>query len=89
MSRSTRPTRGPRWARDLDAATEILGQAVRSGTVAARADAIDQAAELFGDSVFDPAETYDAAEAWGLPVGAVDAAAHIAVTLRQVESGRE
>lgn len=82
------PLAAVKWrARDLDGAAAVLKETARTGTVAARAEAIDQAASLFGDSAFDPADTYDACEAWGLPGGAVDAAAHVAVTLREIELG--
>jgi hypothetical protein len=47
--------------------------------------AIDAAAELFADECFDPSETYDAAEAAGLPPGLADAAAYIGLTLRRIE----
>lgn len=59
----------------------------RAAHVEAQAGPIDQAADLFGDSAFDPAETYDACEAAGMPNSAVNAAAHVAVTLREIELG--
>jgi hypothetical protein len=50
-----------------------------------RAAVLDQAAALFADSAFDPRETWDCALATGLTDADLDAAAHVAVVLREVE----
>ena len=42
---------------------------------------------LFADSAFDPEETWDAALAAGMSDADLDAAAYVAVTLREVEHG--
>ena len=65
-------------------AAEVLAEVTRTGHVSVRADAIDQAASMFGDECFDIEETYDAAEA-AMPGGMVDAAAHIALTLAEIQ----
>ena len=70
--------------RELWAAGEVLEQAARSGTVAARAERIDQAAALFADPAFDLEETYDVAEA-AMPGADVNAASYIALVLGMIE----
>ena len=61
------PLAAVKWrARDLDAAGEVLEQAARSGTVAARADRIDPAAALAADEAFTADEVRDMWQASGL-----------------------
>jgi hypothetical protein len=60
----------------------------RAAHVKARADAIDQAADLLMDQAFDPGETWDAAEASGMPAGAIDSAGNVALVLSAIESLR-
>jgi hypothetical protein len=60
----------------------------RARAVKARADAIDQAADLLMDEAFDPGETWDAAEAQGMPAGAIDAAGNVALALSEIEQLR-
>jgi hypothetical protein len=57
----------------------------RDAHIRARADAIDQAASMFGDECFDIEETYETCEAAGLANGVVNSAAHIALVLAEVE----
>jgi hypothetical protein len=57
----------------------------RLAHIKARADAIDQAASMFGDECFDIEETYETCEAAGLSAGVVNSAAHIALTLAETE----
>ena len=79
------PLAAVKWrARDLDGAAEVLEQAAKSGTVAARADRIDPAAALFADPAFDLEKTYDVAEA-AMPGADVNAASYIGLVLREVE----
>jgi hypothetical protein len=61
----------------------------RARHVRARAGTLDQAAALFADNAFDPAQTWDAGLAYGLSDADLDAAAHVAVVLREVELGRD
>jgi hypothetical protein len=56
----------------------------RAEVIRHRADAIDQAASMFGDEAFDIEETYQAAEA-AMPDGMVNSAAHVALALAEVE----
>jgi hypothetical protein len=49
------------------------------------ASRLDQAAALFGMDGVDPEQTWDAAKAHGLTDADLDAAAHVAVTLRKLE----
>jgi hypothetical protein len=74
------------WTAPADVETP-RERAHRGRVAGLRADAIDQVADLFGDPAFDPGQTYDAAEAWGMPGAAIDAAAHVAVALREIELG--
>jgi hypothetical protein len=60
----------------------------RAAHVKARADAIDQAADLLMDQAFDPEATWDAAEASGMPEGAIDSAGNVALLLSQIENLR-
>jgi hypothetical protein len=76
-------------ARDLVAAAEVLDLVAQTVDLDVKADAIDQAADLFGTPGFDPVETYDACEAAGMTVGQTDSAANVAVTLREIELHRE
>jgi hypothetical protein len=50
-----------------------------------RAGVIGQAADMFHDHAFDPAETWDAGLAYGLSDRQLDAAAYVAVTLEEIE----
>jgi len=68
-------------------AAEAWEDAARPVIVEARADAIDQAAELLMDDAFDVESTWDAAEAAGLPDGMIDSAGNAALLLWQVERG--
>jgi hypothetical protein len=60
----------------------------RVAHVKARADVIDQAADLLMDRAFDPEETWDAAEASGMPESAIDSAGNVALLLSQIEDRR-
>jgi hypothetical protein len=60
----------------------------RAAHIKARADAIDQAADLLMDQAFDPGETWDAAEAQGMPAGAIDSAGNVALLLSAIENLR-
>lgn len=60
----------------------------RAQWVEARAGLIDQAADLLMDQAFDPAETWDAAEAQGMPAGAIESAGNVALLLSQIENLR-
>ena len=60
----------------------------RAAHIEARAGAIDQAADLLMDQAFDVAETWDAAEAQGMPAGAIDSAGNVALLLSQIENLR-
>lgn len=60
----------------------------RAVHVKARADAIDQAADLLMDEAFDPEETWDACEASGMPEDAIDSAGNVALLLSQIENLR-
>jgi hypothetical protein len=57
----------------------------RAAHIKARADAIDQAADLLMDEAFDLAQTWDACEASGMPPGAIDSAGNVALALRRIE----
>lgn len=57
----------------------------RAEIVGYRARAVDQAAELLLDEAFDPSETWDAAEAAGMPAGMIDSAGNVALVLAEVE----
>jgi hypothetical protein len=57
----------------------------RDRHIKARADAIDQAADLLMDAAFDPSDTWDACEASGMPEGAIDSAGNVALELSRVE----
>lgn len=72
-------------ARDIGAAAEVLDQVTRKAEAGARAARLDEAAALLTERAFDPMETWDAARAAGLSEPDLDAAAHVAVTLRQIE----
>ncbi len=48
---------------------------------------LDEAAALFADPAFDPMETWDAALAAGMTDLDMDAAAYVAVVLRETELG--
>jgi hypothetical protein len=57
----------------------------RAAHIKARADAIDQAADLLMDEAFDLAQTWDACEASGMGSGAIDSAGNVALALRRIE----
>jgi hypothetical protein len=57
----------------------------RRAHIKARADAIDQAADLLMDEAFDVNATWDAAEAAGMPEGAIDSAGNVALLLARIE----
>jgi hypothetical protein len=73
--------------RALWAAGEVLEQAALTATVAARAELLDAAADLFGDPAFTLEEAYEAAEA-AMPGDMVNAASWIALVLGEIERGR-
>ena len=54
----------------------------RAAVVAVRAAAVGEVAAALSEECFDPGTVWDAST---LPVTAKDAAAHVAVTLRQIE----
>jgi hypothetical protein len=72
-------------ARAIGQAAEVLAGVTRSAEVTARADAIGQAAGLLMDEAFDPGETWDAAEAAGMPKGMIDSAGNVALLLARIE----
>jgi hypothetical protein len=61
----------------------------RAAHIKARADAIDQAADLLMDEAFDLDATWDACEASGMPEGAIDSAGNVALVLREIEQLRQ
>jgi hypothetical protein len=71
----------------IDQAAEVLAEVTQTAHVEARADAIDQAADLMMDDAFSPDETWEACEASGLPPGEIDSAGNVALTLWQIEHG--
>ena len=74
-----------RRAAALWAAGEVLEQAAKSGTVAARADRIDPAAALTADEAFTADEVRDMWQASGLSQDDLDAAANVAMELWTIE----
>jgi hypothetical protein len=70
------------------AAAEVLEQAARSGTVAARAGRIDPAAAVTADEAFTPDEVRDMWRASGLDQDELDAAANVAFELWTIEELR-
>jgi hypothetical protein len=75
-------------AADHLAAAEVLGQAARSGTVAARADRIDPAAGLTADEAFTADEIRDMWRRSGLSGDELDAAANVGLELWKIEQQR-
>jgi hypothetical protein len=75
-------------ARAHDQAADVLAEAGRSAEVTVRADVIGQVASMFADESFDPGETWDAAEASGMPPGAIDSAGNVALALSEIEQLR-
>jgi hypothetical protein len=73
----------------LWSAAEVLEEAARSGTVAARADRIDPAASVTGDEAFTADEVRDMWQASGLSQDDLDAAANVAFELWTVEQLRK
>lgn len=78
-----------RRAAALWAAGEVLEQAARSGTVAARADRIDPAAVLTADEAFTADEVRAMWKASGLSGDELDSAANAAMVLWEVEQRRK
>ena len=78
-----------RRAAALWAAGEVLEQAAKSGTVAARADRIDPAADVAADEAFSADEVREMWQASGLSGDDLDAAANVAFELWQVEQLRK
>jgi hypothetical protein len=76
-------------AHAIGQAAGVLAEVTRSAEVKARADAIDQVTEMLLDEAFDPGETWDAAEAAGMPVEMIDAAGNVALALWQIEHHRD
>jgi hypothetical protein len=62
-------------------------EADRLPKVRRRAAAIGQAADLFADRAFDPAETWDSGKAAGLTDANLDAAAYVALEMEKIERG--
>lgn len=71
-----------------DQAAEMIEATERHGHAAARADQLAEAAALFADEAFDPRDVWDAAAAAGMGEAELDAAAHVAVVLEEVERRR-
>ena len=69
-------------------AAEVLKEAARSGTVAARADRIDPAAAVTADEAFSADEVRDMWQASGLDQDELDAAANVAFELWTIEQER-
>ena len=78
-----------RRAAALWAAGEVLEQAARSGTVAARADRIDPAAAVTADEAFSADEVREMWQASGLSEDDLDAAANVAFELWTIEQHRQ
>ena len=74
-------------AADIDQAAEVLAGVTRKAEVSARAGRLEEAAELFGDGAFDPEAVWNAGLQVGLSDADLDAAAHVAVVLRETELG--
>jgi hypothetical protein len=72
-------------ARAISDAAELLGGIEARGEASARADAIGQAAALFGDPAFSLAESYAAAEA-AMPPDMVNSATNVALLLGEIEA---
>jgi hypothetical protein len=75
-------------AADHLAAAEMLGQAARTGTVAARADRLDPAAALAADEAFTTDEVKEMWQSSGLSSDDLDAAANVALELWKIEQQR-
>jgi hypothetical protein len=85
------------WTPITDASGKVLGwtapadvetpheRKLRDHVIGVRADAIDQAADLLMDKSFGVDETWDAAEASGMPAGLIDAAGNVALLLNAIE----
>ena len=83
------PLAAVKWrARDLDAAAEVLGQAARSGRVAARADRIGPVAALVTDEAFTAGEVKEMWQRSGLSDDDLDAAMNAAEVLWTIEELR-
>jgi hypothetical protein len=70
-------------------AAEVLEQAARSGTVAARADRLVPAADLAADEAFTAGEVKEMWQRSGLSDDELDAAANAALALWTVEQLRQ
>jgi hypothetical protein len=77
-----------RRAAALWTAAEVLEQAARTGSVAARADRIDPAAALTADEAFTADEVRGMWQASGLSNDDLDAAANVALELWTIEQRR-
>jgi hypothetical protein len=73
----------------LWAAGEVLEQAARSGTVAARADRLVPAADLTADEAFTAGEVKEMWQRSGLSDDELDSAANAAMALWTVEQLRQ
>jgi hypothetical protein len=60
-------------------------RSLRMRVAGLRAEAIDQAADLLMDEAFDVESTWNAAEASGMPPGAIDSAGNVALLLSRIE----
>jgi hypothetical protein len=60
----------------------------RAEIVRHRAGLVDQAADLLMNESFDISESYDAAEAAGMPAGMINSAGNVAWELLQIEQRR-
>jgi hypothetical protein len=76
-------------ARDIDGAEEVLQQAAKSGTVAARADRLVPAADLTADEAFTAGEVQEMWQRSGLSDDELDSAANAAMVLWTVEQLRQ
>jgi hypothetical protein len=70
-------------------AAEVIEQAGRTGTVAARADRIDPAADVAADEAFTTDEVKEMWQASGLSHDDLDAAANVALELWTIEQLRK
>ena len=75
--------------RELWAAGEVLEQATRKGHTAARADRLAGVGELMTDVAFTAGEITEIMDRSGLSDDDLDAAAYVAIVLRETELGAE
>jgi hypothetical protein len=76
-------------ARDIDAAQEETGAAERHGHAAARADKLAEVGGLMTDLCLTHGEVLEIMDRSGLGDDDLDAAAYVAILLRQIERGAE